>query len=701
MPDIRPRATAMLEHALAAAKRGFRVFPVRENSKVPCLPDWPNRATTDPNQIREWWTDAVGEPLPLNVGIAVDHTFSVLDFDIKNSKKGMLSYQAMRRAGLPASLTIATPTGGVHTYLKTDVSFPNHAEKLADYPGVDTRGLGGFVLAPGSTLLIDGKEVPYTIVADEPIAPAPQWIVDVVRGSAKGSTTKDEIGEPAGSTEAQREYALSLGKKYLLNSAPEAIEGAGGDDTTLKVAMKLRDFGVPQPDALDLMLDHWNDTKASPPWSYDDLERKVANAYRYAKANPGHLSAAIEFEPVHIELDADHLAKDIDPDDPFPAFTNFSPIDPRSLPKRVFVFDGVIAKKTLAALNAPSGVGKTQFTVQLAISAATGRNIAGLKPATRRPQTVAYWNNEDEADELRRRMLATAIHFGIDQHKLTDHIRFASGVSRKLIIAGKDKSGVVRATKHADKLIHLLRDMRADMLVLDPLVEFHSCDENSNVEMAAVAGVLRQIAVEADVAVLMLHHDRKPDSASSQGFAGSQHAMRGASSLQGVTRAILTLYSMAEKDAATWGVPEDQRHLYLRLDQAKNNLGLVGGEPLWFRRTSVALQDEIGGDVVGVLDPVEMAKVQKAEKLKPHEAQVSTVLADMEGAGLLWTAWPLVEAELLANGYRSEASWRRWLAEIAAGERALEGIEMKGIGSAEALVKREIFIRKKGADFLD
>jgi RecA-family ATPase len=238
------------------------------------------------------------------------------------------------------------------------------------------------------------------------------------------------------------------------------------------------------------------------------------------------------------------------------------------------------------------------------------------------------------------------------------------------------------------------------MLVLDPLVEFHSCDENSNVEMAAVAGVLRQIAVEADVAVLMLHHDRKPDSASSQGFAGSQHAMRGASSLQGVTRAILTLYGMAEKDAAAWGVSEDQRHLYLRLDQAKNNLGLVGGEPIWFRRTSVALQDEIGGDVVGVLDPIEMSKVQKAETKRPYEDALLVALANVEGAGMLWTPWPVVEREVLQFDGRTERSWRRWLGEVAAGERSLEHVELRGL-STEMVEKQRILIRKKGSDFLD
>jgi hypothetical protein len=157
---------------------------------------------------------------------------------------------------------------------------------------------------------------------------------------------------------------------------------------------------------------------------------------------------------------------------------------------------------------------------------------------------------------------------------------------------------------------------------------------------------------------------------------------------------------MAEKDAAAWGVSEDQRHLYLRLDQAKNNLGLVGGEPIWFRRTSVALQDEIGGDVVGVLDPIEMSKVQKAETKRPYEDALLVALANVEGAGMLWTPWPVVEREVLQFDGRTERSWRRWLGEVAAGERSLEHVELRGL-STEMVEKQRILIRKKGSDFLD
>jgi hypothetical protein len=700
LDTVRPRALSMLDHALSAAEKGFPVFPVEPFGKVPLISDWPNRATIDPKVIRQLWTDALGEPQPYNVGIAVSEHEVVLDYDVKGGKRGLESYQQMLADGLPQdTLTVTTPTGGLHVYLKASSPIGNSAEKIA--PGVDVRSKGGYVLAPGSSLLVDGKAVEYKVINDAPLADAPKWL-----WSKPGTPNKANVPLSAAPDHDAIDYAVKLATDYLINRAPQAIEGAGGDATTYSVALRMKDFGVPEDLALDLLLEYWNDTKASPPWQPDDLEVKVRNAYRYAESPLGHLSAAFEFEHVDIPLTADHLAHDIDPTDHFPRFTPVTPISPDQIKQRTFIFKDILAKGMVTMLGASSGVGKTQLTIQLALSAATGRLIAGLRPSRRKPFVVFNWNNEDDLDELNRRILATVKHFAIDDSNLHNHFHIASGVQKKLIIAGKDKSGVVRATKHAEALIQLLKDANADLLILDPLVEFHSCDENSNVEMAAVVGVLRRIAHEANVALLLLHHDRKPDGASSQGFAGSQHAMRGASAIQGVTRAILTLYGMSEKDAAAFGVSEDQRHMYVRLDVAKNNLGLAGGDPVWFRRVGVPLRDRVGpegvdgGDVVGVLEPVEISKVQKAETKRPYEDALLVALANVEGAGMLWTPWPVVEREVLRFDGRTERSWRRWLSEVAAGERGLEHVELQGLG-AEMVEKQRILIRKKGSDFLD
>src|SRR3546814_10384348 len=50
--------------------------------------------------------------------------------------------------------------------------------------------------------------------------------------------------------------------------------------------------------ALELMLEHWNETKAHPPWAPEDLAKKVENAWRYRDHPAGVANPQAEFEPI-------------------------------------------------------------------------------------------------------------------------------------------------------------------------------------------------------------------------------------------------------------------------------------------------------------------------------------------------------------------------------------------------------------------
>lgn len=57
-----------------------------------------------------------------------------------------------------------------------------------------------------------------------------------------------------------------------------AVQGSGGDKATFRAICKLRDSGLTECQALAAMID-WNETNATPPWSLQELHRKVERVY--------------------------------------------------------------------------------------------------------------------------------------------------------------------------------------------------------------------------------------------------------------------------------------------------------------------------------------------------------------------------------------------------------------------------------------
>jgi hypothetical protein len=66
---------------------------------------------------------------------------------------------------------------------------------------------------------------------------------------------------------------------------------------------------------------------------------------------------------------------------------------------------------------------------------------------------------------------------------------------------------------------------------------------------------------------------------------------------------VQTLFSMSPRDAEHYGIKDEDRRLYIRLDDAKANLGLISGEASWYRRIGVTIAN---GDEVGVLVPQDL-----------------------------------------------------------------------------------------------
>ncbi|MEH1017913.1 bifunctional DNA primase/polymerase [Micromonospora sp. CPCC 206060] len=174
--------------ALAAAERGWHVFPLRPDDKRPAVRDWENRATTDPARIRRCWSTG-----PYGIGVACGPSgLVVVDLDTPKNGTGTPPAEwAGARHGLDvlttladrhsqhigATYTVATGRGGTHLYHRHPASGPA-LRNTAGTVGwlVDTRAHGGYVVAAGSTA--NGR--PYTVTLDTDPALLPGWLAGLL-----------------------------------------------------------------------------------------------------------------------------------------------------------------------------------------------------------------------------------------------------------------------------------------------------------------------------------------------------------------------------------------------------------------------------------------------------------------------------------------------------------------------------------------
>jgi Bifunctional DNA primase/polymerase, N-terminal len=193
----RPRA-ALLRSALAAAARGWHVFPCAPGGKQPALRgNWQELATTSAGQVRDWWGRA-----PYNVGIACGPSgLVVIDLDLPHgegagdaedegalfplSGADRLSRLARKHGKRYPGGTYAvdTPSGGCHLYFAAadgQVRVRNSAGGLG--PHIDVRADGGYVVGAGSR----GGAGSYTARGDGTRAPAPlpDWLGRLVAEAA-------------------------------------------------------------------------------------------------------------------------------------------------------------------------------------------------------------------------------------------------------------------------------------------------------------------------------------------------------------------------------------------------------------------------------------------------------------------------------------------------------------------------------------
>lgn len=568
-----------LDAALVWARRGFKIFPLYENTKTPIIDDWPTQATTDENLIRSWWTDPVLKiERQHNIGCLCTDMV-VVDIDVKEGKNGTEEYAAF--GGSYDTLVVQTPTGGFHCYFHGPDSSNSSLSK-----SVDIRSHNGFVVAPGSQI----EGVPYRVVVDRAMEFIPYSIESRLTPAYKKDL--DLVVDYTKDTEA----SVAAGIGYL-QSCPAAVEGANGDEQTFKVTARLvNEMGLSEATAFGLLRDYYN-PRCIPPWDLEDLWDKVQNAVNYGTAMAGRLTPEITFAGVSVA--------------PPPKIFGGGGIDfgnaleGQAIEPRPWLVERMLMRRNITLLLAAGSAGKSTISLALAAHLSQGLDFAGYK-SRGACKTIVY-NGEDDLPEQSRRLSAICSHHNLPYGEVKRDLMLLSPEQIKITLARREQYNRVREETIIDHLVKAASPSNVGLLVLDPLVKIHQMDESDNVDMDFVMETVTYVARKADVAVLALHHVSKT-STRQESRVGNMDVARGASAVVNAARIAFTLLGPSQTDLETYGFDEADANKWSRLDDAKMNLSLADNNTTWFKKGAVRIPS---GDLVGVLHHEKVQKTQE------------------------------------------------------------------------------------------
>jgi putative DNA primase/helicase len=238
----------MLLAALGYARLGFQVFPANGKKPFPGTNGWKD-ATSNLNRIRELWERWPGA----NVAIATGKPSDIFVLDVDTGERvDPATGEITRKQGpdslttliaehgpLPKTARAITGTGGLHFLFRHVEGLRNSAgSKLG--PDLDTRGDGGYIIAPPSIHPDTREPYRWDLEPDGELAPVPEWMVAALTAKPEREKPQgDRQGGNGGSPHDKRasRYALAA----LDAEAREVGSAAQGqrNDTLNRAAFRM------------------------------------------------------------------------------------------------------------------------------------------------------------------------------------------------------------------------------------------------------------------------------------------------------------------------------------------------------------------------------------------------------------------------------------------------------------------------------
>lgn len=514
--------------ALHLAGQGFPVFPCNPANKHPLTPHGFKDASTDPATIATFWAR---HPSAL-VGIPTGQASGVfaLDLDTDDETGEALGEAWLVSVGLAHLLDgpgALTPSGGRHVYFRADglaEGLRNTAGKAAR--GVDTRGEGGYVIAPGSTGAAGAYRATGVGLEASSLPALPEALLRALAGKPKAEGKSFDF-DPGPSYGAHTAADLAEVQEILSYIWPDG----GSYDDWLNVLMGLHahfggsERGLGVAEAWSALGTKYKPGEVAAKWrgfepgggvnwgSVCELARQHgANLSEIARRHRGKART-------EQRKGQDGARHESTPDDTDRAeFFSAADLEGEPIPPRLWHVCDLIPARTVTTLNGDGGAGKSLAALQLAVSTALGRNWLGQETT---PGRALFISAEDDRDEIHRRLADIAVAEGVtlaDLNRLD--LRSLAGKDALLAVP-VPRSEVMQETELFKNLESWIAEHKPALTVLDTLADLFGGNEVSRTQARQFIGFLRRLAIQHGTTVLLLAHPSLSGISSGTGSSGS------------------------------------------------------------------------------------------------------------------------------------------------------------------------------------
>jgi hypothetical protein len=493
-----------LDAALAYAAQGLEVFPCASD-KTPLTRHGFKDATTDPDQIRAWWTKYPNALIAMPTGVK----FAVLDLDVKNDKGGLSRVPDWAQR---SPCIARTPSGGVHLYFSPDGAPHCTTDEIA--LGVDTRGLGGYVIvppSPGYTWVNGGLKLaalpPWPddlrpVARDEPHTPGDEQQADPALVAAAiaaippagigGRDMRVRIGMAIHAATGGSEVGFDIWWTWLQRC---------GAEHTRKAQARWRGF---RPHSIGVGTLFYEANLAAPGW----LERWDAQQFEKLERANRDSSAAL-FQLFGIPPPPKPEPEPPKPEPPRKyTLVRASDVVPRA---KNWLWKGHLLRGALELLTGVPGVGKSQTQCKLIASATTDQPWPDGAKSEVRGNVIMITCEDTEDQEIVPRLIAA----GADRQRVLFLKKIKKDKKERMFLLNED----------VELLAQIINDVGdVVMITIDPITAYMGkLDAHRATDVRGQLGPLAEMAERTQVAFSAITHPAKAASQRAiDHFIGSQ-----------------------------------------------------------------------------------------------------------------------------------------------------------------------------------